>query len=185
MHAELVGAVSLVGQEIKVKKTRRAFRSIRINKWESRHRATSRIWFRASWVYTIKNVNIRRRLVIGCKYGGAAREGGRARFFVSLFIGTEAVRALLLESKNSFRTGSMIARRFNYAWARLIRHRKSRVQSNLHPAAGAIITYTHRINPAPTSDKFYFNFYDRLTTLISCLQCCFLIIFFFWHYFCL
>lgn len=47
----------------------------------------------ALWVYAIKNVNICRRLVIGCKYGGGARcrdqmgRGGPRSSFVSLFIG--------------------------------------------------------------------------------------------------
>lgn len=48
---------------------------------------------RALWVYVIKNVNICRRLVIGCKYGGRARcrdqmgRSGPRSSFVSLFIG--------------------------------------------------------------------------------------------------
>lgn len=47
---------------------------------------------RALWVYAIKNVNICRRLVIGCKYGGGRvrgqmGRGGSRSSFVSLFIG--------------------------------------------------------------------------------------------------
>jgi len=50
----------------------------------------------ALWVYAIKNVNICRRLVIGCKYGGGRvrgpvlgpdGRGGPCSSFVSLFIG--------------------------------------------------------------------------------------------------
>lgn len=54
---------------------------------------------RALWVYAIKNVNICRRLVIGCKYGGGRvrcrgqmGRGGSHSSFVSLFIGMWGAR---------------------------------------------------------------------------------------------
>lgn len=55
---------------------------------------------RTLWVYAIKNVNICRRLVIGCKYGGGRvrcrdqmGRGGSHSSFVSLFIGMRGARA--------------------------------------------------------------------------------------------
>lgn len=56
---------------------------------------------RALWVYAIKNVNICRRLVIGCKYGGGRvrcrgqmGRGGSHSSFVSLFIGMRGARRI-------------------------------------------------------------------------------------------
>lgn len=136
-------------------------RSIRTNKWRPRwgRRRRRRKGTGAEgkyysnrpsglWVYAIKNVNICRRLVIGCKYGGSLKpdeEGWISSSFVSLFIGMWGTTV-----ENPRSTAPTILGEPRLA---------------LDPASQNVSIHRARASPSPRATT---NYYERVDGPASC-----------------